>query len=564
MDFLFFDTAGDRLFVRGDAESATWSVEELSLQALFPFNARKVIRRGQRIGFIDDANNYQVFEVRKVRTYEPDHYQELTAEHIVVSELSDEHLYKLELTDVTAGVALTEILDGTLWSVGINTAIGASPGTSSVDISTGSVWQGVREIEQNWNVYITPRVTVNASGITHRYLDIAPAEPVWRGMLLSLDKNADEMGITWDDTNVITAIYGYGGRVPDASGDDTEVLTFADVVWTTAGGDPADKPANQVYVEDPTAKALYGRNGRNRFGYYQNSNIDDAETLLEKSWEVLQTSNTPEVSIDCQVIDLYRLGYADEPIRLHDEAIIDIRPTGEMRRNEITRLTVDLLNPTATRVTIGAYIPNIVYIQRDIEKAAKGGGGGGGRGGGGRGGGQDNQWYEYTTSIQANQYLISLNATHWANTNDILTQAGLSIDAQGVLVYATDNPNMWQSRLNVQADRIGLVVEGSGEHAYIKAASIVASINDSGSQVMISANKIIMDGDVTVQGALNTEKARMDNLLSGNVSASTLRTSSLYVGGSGGGSMHYMGMTVGLYSVVDTAGTTRNVLGVHS
>ena len=34
MDFIFFSAADARLFVRDDAESATWTVEELSLQAL--------------------------------------------------------------------------------------------------------------------------------------------------------------------------------------------------------------------------------------------------------------------------------------------------------------------------------------------------------------------------------------------------------------------------------------------------------------------------------------------------------------------------------------------------
>ena len=238
MEFLFFDAAGARLFARSDAESASWTVEEMTMQALFPYNEGKAIQRGQRIGFVDATGTFQPYEIRKVRTYEPDHYQEITAEHIVISELSDEHLNQTEITDQTAGDALGGILTGTLWSIGTNT----SNGTQTADISRGSVWQGVRVIEENWNVRITPRVTMNASGIIGRYLDIAPAEASYHGIRLSLDKNADEVGVTWDDTNVITAIYGYGGRVEDSSGDDTEILTFADVVWTATADHPA-KPS---------------------------------------------------------------------------------------------------------------------------------------------------------------------------------------------------------------------------------------------------------------------------------------------------------------------------------
>lgn len=514
-EFLFFDAAGARLFTRSDAESATWTVEEMSLQALFPYNPDKVILRGMRIGFFDAQKVYRAFEIRKVRSYEPDHYQEITAEHIAIAELSDEHLYKKEITNWTAAEALTSILNGTLWSVGTNSA----SGTQTVDMSTGSVWQGVRAIEENWNVYITPRLTWNTAGITGRYLDIRPAGGTWRGVRLSLDKNADEVGVTWDDTEVITAIYGYGAMVDDGD-DGTEILTFEDEVWTATSSHPA-KPAGQKYLEDPDAKAIYGRNGRNRFGFYQNSNIKSASKLLSKSWQVLKTCNHAKVTIDCRVSDLYRLGYADQPLQLHDTAIIEVRPTGEQIENEIICLTVDLLDPTATRVTIGAYIPNIVYMKRQSDKKSGGGGGGGGRGGsgGGAGDGQENAWYEFTTSIQANQYEIDLNATHWSTTNSILQQAGLKLDSNGVLIYATDNANMIQSKLNVQADRISLVVEGTGENAHIKAASIVLAINDSGSSVTISADKIVLDGTTTVS-----------SLLSGRSTIDTLSVATAHLG----------------------------------
>lgn len=533
MEFLFFDAAGVRLFSRNDAESATWTVEEMNLQALFPYDPGKVIQRGQRIGFRDELGVFQPFEIRKVRSYEPDHYQEITAEHIAISELSDEHLKKAEITDETAASALGDMLTGTLWSVGNDTSDGS---TSSGDVSMGSVWQGVRTIENNWNVYITPRVTMNAAGITGRYLDIAPAAPVWRGIRLSLDKNADELGVTWDDTNVITAIYGYGGRVADSSGDDTEVLTFKDEVWTATADHPA-KPAGQEYLEDPTAKALYGRNGRNRFGYYQNSSIDDAEVLLEKSWEALKNSNEPEVSIDCTVRDLYRLGYADQPIALHDLAIIDVRPTGEVLQREIIRLDVDLLDPTATRVTIGAYIPNIIYIQRDTEKAAKGGGGGGGRGGGGGGGGEDNQIYEFETQIQANQYQINLRA--WQRDLDhtdenlllayaalgitsnsissIVTSSGVQLNPDGSIktdengnpvFNGTTTPGVWSS-IKQTADRVALVVDGNG----IRAAQITAAINNDGSSsVYISADKITLAGGQTTVESLLTGASNITSL----------------------------------------------------
>ena len=383
MQTTFLNAAGTVLFVRDDMEQGSWTQEEYSLNATFPYVSGKVIERGQRIYFRDPAtNNLEMFEIRNVTNIEPEHYQQLIAEHIALAELSDEHINTTEITNKTAKQALTTALTGTLWSAGTSTA----SGTSSGDFGRGSVWQAIGAIMTNWNVYITPRVTVNSSGsITGRYLDITPAEGVWRGVRLSVDKNMSDSSVTYDDSDVLTALYGYGGNVdvPHTGQQDTqEELTFADVVWSATSSHPA-KPSGQTYLEDPAKTAMYGRNGRARFGYYQNADIKDATVLLEKTWEALQATSEPKISITGSVTDLYRLGYKDQPLRLHDTAIVEIKETGEKFQKEIIKLDVDLIDPTATYVEIGDYIPNIIYINRDTGEQASSGGGGGG--GGGRG-----------------------------------------------------------------------------------------------------------------------------------------------------------------------------------
>ena len=485
MKFLFFNAANQTIFSRDDAESAEHTHEEMSLTATFPYNPDKVIQRGMRIGYTDSLGVFQAFEIRKAKTYEPDHYQEITAEHIAVAELTDEFLAAAEWTNITAQAALTALLTGTLWSVGTVT----SSGTSSADIGNDNIWQDVRTIESNWNVTITPRITVSAAGITGRYLDIAPAGGTWRGLHLSLEKNLDDAAVTCDDSNLKTALFGFGKSV-ETNGT-TAPLTFAGVTWTATANHPA-KPSGQTYIEDPDATAAYGRNGRPRFGYYQNGDISDPEVLLEKTWETLKTVNVPDVSIDGTVHDLHRLGYTDVPLRLHDLALVEIRQTGVTLQKEIIRYTEDLLNPLNSRVTIGTYIPNIVYINRETAKRASGGGRGSG--------GQTNAEYqveEFETEITANKYQISLRAYQrdMTNVENILMDSGVAISAQGTIIYANNNLNDMKASINTQADRISLVVEGTGANAHIKPAAIVASINDASSTIKISADHIVLDGD---------------------------------------------------------------------
>ena len=428
METIFLNAAGTTLFVRDDMEQGNWTQEEYTVNATFPFVSGKVIERGQRFAFRDTATDtLEMFEIRNVTNIEPEHYQQFIAEHIVVSELSDEHINTTEITDKTAAQALGTALTGTLWSVGTSTV----SATNSVDIARGSVWQAVKAIEQNWNAYITPRVTLSAAGaITGRYLDISPAQGTFRGVRLSVDKNMNDSSVIIDDSEVLTALYGYGGNVdkPQATGDDkTEELTFKDVVWTATSSHPA-KPANQTYLEDPAKTALYGRNGRARFGYYQNADIKDAEVLLQKTWEALQNTSDPKINITGTVTDLYRLGYKDQPLKLHDTVIVEIRQTGELFNLEIIKLDVDLIDPTATRPEIGSYIPNIIYINRDTDEKASGGGGGGG---GGRG----------KTELEDD---ISRFASDWIKTDR----------------------------------QIGMVVGIKNGDAYIKSAQIVLAIND--------------------------------------------------------------------------------------
>lgn len=452
MQTTFLNAAGAVLFTRDDMEQGNWTQEEYTVNATFPYVEGKVIQRGQRISFRDPATDaMEFFEIRKVTNIEPEHYQQIIAESIAVSELSDEHINNKEITDKTPAQALQTVLTGTLWAVGNVSATNIS----SADIGRGSVWQSVNTIATNWNVYIVPRVTVNNGGaITGRYLDIITTNGVFRGVRLSIDKNMSDSSVVYDDSEVLTALYGYGGSVGVAQtgqDDGKEELTFASVVWTATADHPA-KPEGQTYLEDPAKTQEYGRNGRARFGYYQNSDISDPNILLQKTWDALKQTSVPKISISGTVSDLYRLGYHDEPLRLHDIVCIEIRQTGATFYEQIIRLDVDLLDPTATRPEIGSYIPNIIYINRDTNDiATTGSAGGGGGGGGGRG--QKNQEYkEYETfaTMESNEKMIAMvvgtrNGDNYIKAGEI----GLAINKSG-------ESGQYESTAYINADHVNI------------------------------------------------------------------------------------------------------------
>lgn len=532
MNCTFLDAAGVVLFVRNDIESGRWLQEEYSVNATFPFVREKLLVRGMRLSFRDPATGtMEFFEIRNVTNIEPDAYQQIIAEHIVVAELSDDHINSAEITDNTPAQALTTALTGTLWAVG-NASV---TDVGSVDISRGSVWQAVKAIEQGYNCYIEPRITVNSSGaITGRYLDIVQPTGTFRGLRLSIQKNMSDSSVVYDDSEVYTALYGYGGSVdvPQSGGaqDERQELTFADVVWTATAEHPA-KPDGQTYLEDPAATALYGRNGRPRYGYYQNSDIKDPEILLEKTWEALKQAREPKISITGTVSDFYRMGMPDVPVRLHDMAIVDVTDTGETLFKQIIRNEVDLVDETATLPTIGDYIPNIIYINRDTEEKAGGGGGGGG------GHGQTNQ-----------EHFDGEIYTEWRNFED---QIGMVVGT-------------YNGGYKVEAGKIVLAInEQTGQSAVMISGNMV-DIN--GSSITISADRIDINGLVT---KLLTEQISCvsihttggSNLFDGRTDIDELHVSNdLYVFNTG---LHYGGDVVSWQDTEVVTGTSVTTAGAR-
>ena len=732
MQFIFFEPASDSssavrdrvLFIREDAESANWQEEEYSLQAMFPFLSEKEIKRGMRIGFTDEVGDFQAFEIRKVRNYEPDGYQEITAEHIVIAELTDEFTDEQSFTNVPPNVALAAVLSGTQWQVG-TVAVGdlqaqqtarqniaalklngnvdltsrpvvsrakmrasgyaefsAESATlypqiytwdveennaevtkatflitpirqdgvvysldrlndyvldlyeasqtyadltaadhdrllihvlsgkqlsaienisdqaetlsaawesaivaeaSSGDISRGKVWPAVCSIKGNWNVYITPRITWGSTGITGRYLDIETYGGVFRGLYLSIDKNADEMGVTVDDTNVATAMRGFGRNIEDENTQISSPLTFSSVTWTQTADHPA-KPSGQNYLENPAA-AQYKRYGRHRWGFYQNSSIDDPVILLQKTWEALKQVSGPDYTINCVVRDMYRLGYKDVPMRLHDRAMVYEINTGETLLLEIVNLSHNLLNAMETRPTIGKYIPNIIYINRETNDGKRSFGGGGSKG-------QSAEEYErgeFETAIDYNKYQIGLRATQYdlkdQSYRTALAQAqidiqhnaidsivggvGMTLDANGYAVLdANGNPvfNVGSktvfSRVNQLAEQYAVQVVNNKMSGYLLindlstemgnvmtgsngetiAANIVTKINNNQGTIYLNSDHVkLKDGSIITASTLDARLANIDKVVANSISANTVVSAAtgnfqdLWIYGSSGG-----------------------------
>ena len=362
--FTIFGQDDRVLFLRNDAISAEVRHERYELSAVFPLDETQRLERGQRIAYVDDSGVWQAYEIRVVETSVPDNEQDVTAEYLPMAELSGDATEVLKIGSEDATAALDDLLFGSLWQRG--NVISTTP--QSIDLSMQDKWKALTTLRDTYGVRLGFRVETDATGITARYVDIVSNVPVFRGVRLALDRNIQKANVTYDDTDTYTAMYGYGATITGDDGSSVK-LDFSTAVWATPG-DPADKPIGQKYVEDPVAKAAYGRNGRNRFGFFRDTSIKTATELLTATWTALQAANTPKFTCDATIHNLYAYGYSGEQILLGDEVQVVIAPANVRATATVTKLTEDLLNPENTKPTIGSAKANILYQTASNSNAA--------------------------------------------------------------------------------------------------------------------------------------------------------------------------------------------------
>ncbi|SET84506.1 phage minor structural protein, N-terminal region, partial [Oceanobacillus limi] len=227
-------------------------------------------------------------------------------------ELIDEFLTEYVQASVDLATALSAVLQGTRIEIGEVEYMGEKP----VSLKNMSVKQAVYELLNIFGAERRYRVDVKGNRITRRYLDALKRRGRNTGKRWEDGKDIISTNRIIDSTTVKTALYGRG-----ASGEnDSPRLTFADVEWSKANGDPADKPLGQTWVGDPNALIQWGyqQGTRHKFGFYDGQEEDPAELLLN-TWNRLQEITKSNDTYDIKVLQLAEiLDLRHETVRLGD------------------------------------------------------------------------------------------------------------------------------------------------------------------------------------------------------------------------------------------------------
>lgn len=254
------------------------------------------------------------------------------------------------LGSITTSAALDKVLFGTDWQRGEVDWTGFHKFNFTEYMT---VLEAVQSIKTTTGGDIRFRVTLAGSKISGRYVDIVQQVGSDAGMRFEYGKDLTQVIRRESTEDLVTALIGIGQGNTEG-----QVMTFTDVEWSVAKGNPVDKPKGQDWIGDPEALQAWGRGGRHLMGIFT-SESETSDRMLAETWEALQNRNKPKLEYEMDAVLLEKVsGYAADRKRLGDTITIIDRSFDPPLyvKARITQLETCDTDPTQDRVTLANFV----------------------------------------------------------------------------------------------------------------------------------------------------------------------------------------------------------------
>ena len=253
---------------------------------------------------------------------------------------------------------INELLQGTNWQARFI----ADTTNHSTNFYYTSVFDALKKICKVWGLEMQFFVEMNSNGIGARYIDFKKKIGEAVGKRVVYGHNALEILKEVERTNIFTALIGRGKGEQVSSAEESgkggdgygRKITFEDVVWSKAKGDPLDKPKGQKYLEIPEMTRTYGiKNSdgtmRPKIGFTEFSEEEDPNELIKLTYQTLINSARPQLTLKTSSVYLrgVKIGDTIRVVR-HDKKLdYDTR---------IFEITFNRLNNQSSDIKLGDQI----------------------------------------------------------------------------------------------------------------------------------------------------------------------------------------------------------------
>lgn len=509
VDVYLFDTHRRVRQVLPDVYELVHDEAQWRLTAQIPLLAGA--QPGEYLGFTCVDGAFRLFGIDEAEDDERSGVTAIDATDAAVWDLTGVIVKSVKLEDAGAAEAFSAILSGTGCALGTVTATGR---TGDIDIYYQSAWKALQNTRATYDARLVMRYGIADNAITGMSLDVLAKESVFRGRFFDTAVDAESAYLTRSGRPV-TVLYGLGNSV--STGDNPQKLTFADVVWSKAGGDPADKPAGQDWIGDAEAMAIYGRVE----DVYTNQYQDDPAKLLRETWEQLKKVCKPIATATATVQDMeFVPGYEHQQVRLWDTVAI-VRRDGTALESTVTGIERDYVHPWLTKLRTGDEDHDEPSLAREMARASASMEQLSNRVGGHGAGISENKQF-----IIRDREVIDLHTIKIKENGDKIQETELRMGDAEVSILAQ------QKQLDENGERISSAefrLNGAEAKILLKVNKdgVIAAINLTPEEAKIQAAKINLEGYVTAT-QLSTEIAAIENSFSDMVSTKTLYAQNLF------------------------------------
>lgn len=275
-------------------------------------------------------------------------YKEL--KHFIIQEIHPQ--------DRQAEFMMNQALQGTGWRVGYV----AETVQASQHFYFMPALEALKVISGLFGIELVFKVEISGQKITDKWVEAYNRRGSRTMKRFTHGSNLLSIKGTIERDNVYTALIGRGRGEETEGGGFGRRITFEEIEWSVANGDPVDKPLGLNYVEIPSATEEYGINMPDgskapAMGIAEFQDIEESEELLNAVYDELVYRIRPLVQYETTVADVgdVELG---EVVGVHR---YDLDLHYETR---IFKLTRDYLNPKRTPIELG---DKVIESRRDRE-----------------------------------------------------------------------------------------------------------------------------------------------------------------------------------------------------
>lgn len=510
--YLFDSHMSVRAVLAKDVVELLHTEHEYMLDAKIP--ARYAAEPGEYLGFACVDGRFRLFEIDDAEDDSSIGLTVISATDAGAAELNSIIAPETRLEGKTASEMTAAVLEGSGWTLGTVTA---TDRTGYAEWYYRKVWACLSEIKTIYNARVVPYYTFDGSKLTAKKVDVLARVPVFRGRIFQGRAGAEDISIRLSGSPR-SVMYGLGKTT--GTGSVPERLTFADVVWSVANGDPADKPEGQDWIADPEAVETYGR----KADIYDDSDEEDAEKLLQKTWEALQARKKPTVEGTATAQDMEMAPGQDwRKVRLYDQVgVVDRRGVAVM--TQVLEIERDYIRPWMTKFTLGdeaqeeaqkkrnSLASQISAMDTEIKKA-----GGGGRGAGNAAAENREYIVENKELIRLHTIDIAANGSRIQETEIRMEDAEVSIAAaEKTLSSQGERLNTVEVDLNGSDSSIGLIAKVQQNTEEISSANV--KIDGANAAISLKASKTDLDalGSRVTQAEIDIDGAKSQITLKAN------------------------------------------------